>query len=311
MSTLRAEGPRAQNASSAVARIYPMGPAAEEALDRLVKSNDTSAHHRSFIHLDLRTGKPATDQTSKEQADLGSGGAMYDTWIPQSERDPQFQAGHFLLSYDDPHVERKGLTWRAGRGSRKLKELNRGVELLVVSANQKGHQVAAQHARIRFDLRSGVLMLCGIHNEHPVHYFLDDETEPIELLANEEHYLLKTVNRFKLGRLEFRLVYEHIDGQGYTDYVRIRNTMFEADGLSLPHPRLRAVPSKHRKMVGTAVLHEPLSSGTFGMVYAAVHSRTGEPLAVKEIQIKAKHTATSGELPLEIKISTCFQVWRY
>ena len=195
-----------------------------------------------------------------------------------------------------------------GKGASKLKNHNRGVELLVALSQARYHLVTAQHALIQFHLRSGALMLCGVHDSYPVEYFSVSGKEPIMLRQNEKDVLLHTVNKFKLGCLEFQLVFENLKGDDYARFVRGRNSNITvASGLLPPHKRLHAVPQSYRQMVGKAVLHDPMSSGSFGLIYAAVHVRTGE-LAVKEIVIKDRKAANSRELKAEIDISTSFPV---
>lgn len=115
----------------AVAKIYPVGPAAEEAFDRLIKADDTLRIHRSFLHLDVIKMKSASETRINEE--LGPGGRlMYQSWIPPSRIDPQFQTVYFFLTFDDPHRRERGLTWRMGSGTARLASRHQGVELLTV-----------------------------------------------------------------------------------------------------------------------------------------------------------------------------------
>ena len=50
------------------------------------------------------------------------------------------------------------------------------------------------------------------------------------------------------------------------------------------------------------MLHELMGSGTFGMVYAVFDSRTGEPLAVKEMRIKDKYVGKSTDFTIKLKL---------
>ena len=61
-------------------------------------------------------------------------------------------------------------------------------------------------------------------------------------------------------------------------------------------------------MVGSVILHQGISSGTFGFVYAAVDTRTGDPIAVKELVVKDRHAARNPELKSEIRVAQAFQV---
>ena len=292
----------------AIARIYPVGLVAKQALDRLARSEETSEFHWNYICPNRPVVKSEPCSDSEQQTDDGIDTCH--TWIISShEQDTRLWAGHFVLSLEHLAFEGSGLGWRAGSGSGRLRGQQRGVELLIVPPRSKGHHVAAQHALLRFHLKSGILMLCGIHDSHPVTYFLDDRREPVLLRKNEKHVLLNTVNRFQLGRLEFKLVFENLDDEGYDEFLTARNKIFEIAGLEPPSPYFQAVPkTQYRHILGDIVLHDVISCGTFGMVYAAIDSRTGEPLAVKELRIKDRYVQKSKELQNEIGIATSFPV---
>ena len=60
-------------------------------------------------------------------------------------------------------------------------------------------------------------MLCEIRHSHPVTYFLDDRREPLLLPKNEKLVLPNPVNRFKLEHLEFKMIFERLKDEGYSD----------------------------------------------------------------------------------------------
>lgn len=103
-----------------------------------------------------------------------------------------------------------------GSGTARLASRHQEVELLTVIRSEKGYDIAAQHAVVQFDLRFGVLMLCGIHDEFPVFYFLNDDDDSIKLMTFDKYYLMKKFNRFKLGNLEFKLIYGSAEEKGCT-----------------------------------------------------------------------------------------------
>ena len=150
-------------------------------------------------------------------------------------------------------------------------------------------------------------MLCGLHDSHPVRY--RSKTGPMSLGANEKHVLTNQENFFKLGRLEFNLVYENKDGEAHDQYIQIRNRTLQATGRTPPHRCLRALPRHGNvNMVGTAILHDTMSAGTFGVINAAVDAHSGEPLAVKEIVLKDKNMANAVEYLNELAVATSFPV---
>lgn len=167
--------------------------------------------------------------------------------------------------------------------------------------------IAALHALIQFHTESGLLMLVGLSDSHPVEYLLDFRQVPLLLRHNERHVLHQEVNRFSLGKLLFKLVYENLDDLRLAEYTRVRNEFFKKLGRRIPHAHINVVPQKQSHMIGSVILHQSLSSGTFGWVYAAVDARTGAPLAVKELAIKDKRTARNPDLTNELEIATSFK----
>ena len=124
------------NAPLVIARIYPNNAAAEQALDRVVYSEEVSDYHHGFLDAGNTSGEPDSPAES-EVSDQEN-----DAWIAPLERDAQLWAGHFLLSFSDLAGVGQALSWRAGKGAHKLK--NRGVELLVVPPRGKGHRCEYQ-----------------------------------------------------------------------------------------------------------------------------------------------------------------------
>ena len=98
-------------------------------------------------------------------------------------------------------------------------------------------------------------MLCGIHDLHPVPYFLDDRRESVLLRKNEKHVLLNAFNRFKV-------VFEDLRIEGYSDFLIARNKNSEMARLELPSPCFQAMPrTDYRHILGDIGLHELMTSG--------------------------------------------------
>ena len=64
-----------RRSSVAIARIYPINAAAEQALDRLVASEKVSDYHESFIHandLSEESEYPDSEEPTVQEHDRGS-----------------------------------------------------------------------------------------------------------------------------------------------------------------------------------------------------------------------------------------------
>ncbi|KAL8909709.1 MAG: hypothetical protein Q9207_000018 [Kuettlingeria erythrocarpa] len=76
--------------------------------------------------------------------------------------------------------------------------------------------------------------------------------------------------------------------------------LFNILGYEKPQKALSAIPRHEDAKDGPVVLHGTMSQGASGWVYAAVHARNGEPLAVKEHRPKNKEAARNVMKELEI-----------
>ena len=279
------------------AKLIPLNADAENALNGLLEYPRLSSHHRSFIEAERVMRKEQfwsdSDTTSRSSFRDDSPSSPVEIWT-----------GHYALNLKTAPA----IGWRVGKGSSKL-GATRGVELMICrpeSGSKAG--ITALHALIQFHFESGVLMIVGFSDSHPVEYLLDCRRAPLLLRHNEKHVLHQKVNRFSMGKLLFKLVYEDLDDAGLAEYTRVRNKSFERLGRQIPHAHISVIPQKQFHMIGSIIVHQSLSCGTFGWVYAAVDSRTGVPLAVKELAIKDKRIARDPDLTNELEIATSFQV---
>ena len=151
-------------------------------------------------------------------------------------------------------------------------------------------------------------MLRGVSDTRPVKYHLDYLDYTVSLYNKDKHVLFQKQNRFSLGKLDFCLHYENMDDELYTNYVRIRNRALEQTGRAVPHPRLIAVPRKPHVKVDDMILHENISSGSFGFVCAAVDAHTGAPLAIKEMWIRNQYMVHDKSMLTECEVSDRFAV---
>jgi len=280
-----------------IARLLPVGRDAEGMFSRIVDSVHLTEHHKQFIHavpLDQSpAGSPLTSDYESDRPPL-----------PRRDASPnKLWNGHYLLSTARPGDVKPSIGWRVGRGAARLKD--RGVDLLVVCPDEHFHEVATVHALIQVHPESGVLMLRGVSDTRPVKYYLD---KTILLYNKDKHVLFQRENRFSLGKLDFNLIYEDLNDEQYADHITIRNQSLEQDGKEVPSPRVFAIPRKAHVKVDDLILHDNISSGTFGLVCAAVEATTGAPVAMKETWIKHKQMLQDKSLKIEREVSTDFKV---
>ncbi|KAL8832829.1 MAG: hypothetical protein Q9191_000013 [Dirinaria sp. TL-2023a] len=297
MSTLRSEQVTKDDSDSVpFAKLIPLNEDAKKALHELMQYPSLSSFHRSFIEAE----RVASREEVCSASDTASGSSFRDE-SPSTR--VELWTGHYALEFEKAPT----IAWRVGKGSSKSGE-DRGVDLLVCRPERGSKAgIAALHALIQFHTESGLLMLVGLSDSRPVEYLLDFKRCPLLLRHNEKHVLHQKVNRFSLGKLLFKLVYEDLDDAGLAEYTRVRNNFFKTLGRRIPHAHIHVVPQKHFHMIGSIILHQSLSCGTFGWVYAAVDSRTGVPLAVKELAIKDKRIARDPDLRNELEIATSFR----
>ena len=203
----------------------------------------------------------------------------------------------------DPSKILPALSLSIGKGSSTGGE-TRGVDILLIYPGKYPSGVISQHARIRLHQETGVLMIGGLSNEHPVGFM--DENVYINLRAGQWHVLYQLVSRILVGEIEAEI---HCSNPGQTalDTIRqIRDEAFEEAGHAAPDSRLPVLPTeKPLKRLGDILIYRYIGAGGFGLVGIGIDVTTGEARAVKSITVKDKRWAE----PLnEAKMSLLFSV---
>lgn len=148
-------------------------------------------------------------------------------------------------------------------------------------------------------------MLFGVYSSKPIAYRVHDSPHPLFPSNGQGHVL--SSNSFAVGHLHYTLEFADFTKERYISFVEQRNTILEPYGFSNPHAGLSVIHRHQDTKRGPVITHGTLSTGKFGMVYAAVIASSGEPLAVKQ------HRAnTQRDLRLirrEADIGTQFEVW--
>ena len=190
-----------------------------------------------------------------------------------------------------------------GKGSSTGGE-TRGVDILLIYPNKYPSGVIGEHAIIRLHQATGVLMIGGLSNEHPVGFM--DENVYIKLRAGQWHVLFQLVSRIIIGEIEAEIHCSN-PGQAALNTIRqIRDRAFVEAGHAAPDSRLPVLPTeKPLKRLGDILIYRYIGAGGFGLVGIGIDVTTGEARAVKSITVKDNKWSE----PLnEAKMSLIFSV---
>ena len=286
----------------AIAKLVPVGPEAGQAFDDVVAFPDLSDHHRSFIHAERTHKKDPGPMFSSEDTDTEEAAVM-------PEKVVELWTGHYSLSASKfEHFQNSRAGWRVGKGTSKFGNANREVDILLIRPGRKSNEVTKSNALIKLHEQSGVLILVGLSDTHPITYESGGEGVTITLGLGEKHVLYQRVNRFSFGKMRFNLEYEDFDNARLAAVTQSRDEFFVAKCLPRPHPCLSMIPQPGHNLRGSTVFHTTFGQGGFGHVHAAVDTRTGDPLAVKDMWIDNARRAKNPEVITELSVSQAFKV---
>ena len=264
-----------------------------------VEKNDT--FHLKFMN---RTGSESVT-TSDEPVESSTD---YDSHPGTDADDSQSKViqniGHFVLSFDAERApEMPHLGWRVGRGSGKLP--NRGVDLMLAKPGaNKGKSLAYIHLVFRFNRRSGFLMLRAGSEKVPVEYKLNGVWKTLTYRQEQLMYQLSTTLR--AGACEYELEYT-IEKKHREAYFKRRNAFLEIVAPS-QETLFEKLPGDSCILRGTYLEFQTQGSGAFGWINQAVDTKTGDPVAIKELRITSR--GTRREAVEEVKLGRRFLVGR-
>jgi len=255
------------------ARIRPWNHPAEVAFDNLAMQRDRksfSQYHGSSMHIEetveLVESNVDPDDGSEEE-------------ITRTGFSSQQKRGYFALSFRTPPRD-ANIGWTLGRGVRGSPNLS--VDILIISktcppANRR--TIGMIHATIRFNPQSGVLVLKCTNEKMPVQ--LMAPRGQINLHKGESHVLYNTSNIFHIGALCFNLQYD-LDRR----YVKARNGYIrQYEDAAPPHEAIVAIPQPNIEIQNEYIVFNTLAAGSSGRIRPAIHCRSGNPVAFKEIFI--------------------------
>lgn len=188
--------------------------------------------------------------------------------------------------------------WRVGSGHDALK--NRGVDLLLtIEARRVDHdsdenRVAGIHARLNWVKGAGGFFLISDNGEAVM---MDGE------IYRNDQRPIQPKNSIMIGECVFTLRYfartpeEHEQFQvELVEFFRVFHN--DANPLVLP------LPGDDEMRFGDWIFHNPISRGSYGVVYMVVNARTGLPAAAKRILKSPKNGyAVDREIEMTSRIS--------
>lgn len=169
--------------------------------------------------------------------------------------------------------------WRIGRGRDSLK--NRGVDLLLtvedrwVDQDSEENRIAGVHARLSWIKGAGGFFLIA-DNKRGEAVMMDGE------IYRNDQRSIQPKNSIMIGECVFALRYfsrtpeeEKQFQVELAEFFRI----FHDD----TNPLVLPLPSDNEMRLGDWIFQNPISRGSYGVVYMVVNSRTGRPAAAKRI----------------------------
>ena len=211
----------------------------------------------------------------------------YETNADTDDEDSQLNFGHFVLSFAERRApEMPHVGWRVGRGAGKLP--NRNVDLLLTKPRDiLGKSLASVHMLFHFNSRSGFLMLKAGSPKAPVGFRIG--TTWTVLKDGEELLLHQPSTVLRVGECEYELEYT-VEEMHREDYFRQRDHFLDpiTSIKGRLQPFFQKMPGDRFVQRGSFLEFGTRDSGTFGWITQGVDTRTGDPVAIKELRINSR-----------------------
>lgn len=129
-------------------------------------------------------------------------------------------------------------------------------------------------------------MLESLEKQCQVLYMLDNE--PVVLRTGKLHCFWQTTNIFIVGGLKFVLRYTRLDQHELDEIRKERDQIWSLRGLPAPDSRLPIIPPHNpiKTLDDGIVVFSNTGGRGFGIVGIGINIKTGEPRAVKSVQIR-------------------------
>lgn len=245
-----------------------------------VEKNDT--FHLKFMDCsDDKAKLLSFDEPVESSTDYDSHG---ETDTEGSDLRNTHHLGHFVFSFNEEREpEHPQVGWRVGRGSSKNSS-NRGVDLLLAKPGDAlSKSLANIHMLFRFNQKSGFLMLKAGSPKMPVEYKRSGVWKTLEY--ENEQIMYQSSTTLRAGTCEYELEYT-IAEKNREAYLNARNTFLKLTYKSnFKLPLFRIVPGDNCVSRGRYLEFQTTGSGAFGWITQAVDTKTGDPIAIKEVRI--------------------------
>jgi hypothetical protein len=273
------------------ARLVPRSPLAKDLFsDTLLYIEKNNTFHLKFIDCTVHEPGESCTETVEDSTD-------YDTAPDTDTEDPRLRStqrlGQFILSFDQERTPAlPNVGWRVGKGTSKS-PANRGVDFLLAKPGDKSSRTLANvHMLFRFNLKSGFLMLKASSPKANVEFKSGGTWGSLEY--GEEHLLHQPATMLRVGGLEYELE--------YTVKEVHREAFFQKKAIFLQKPFTGRVPPQpfrppFQKLPGDSCVPRgrylefgTQGSGAFGWISQGVDTKTGDPVAVKELRVDSKRS---------------------
>lgn len=267
------------------ARLVPRNHVAQMLFSKtFVHVEKNGKFHLQFIHHTACEPFLATSEPVEESTE-------YETHPDTETEDFRFKrmqhSGHFVLSFDknrEPQMPHLG--WRVGKGTSKS-PANRGVDLLLAKPGDiLGKSLASVHMLFRFNMKSGFLMLWGGSPKAPVEFKMGGIW--IKLEYNKEQLMYQPATILRAGACEYELEYT-IAEKHREAYFKQRDHFLEKTLSSKDYLQVafKQMPGDSFVLRGKYLEFETKGSGASGWINQGVDTKTGDPIAIKELRINS------------------------
>ncbi|MCJ1474815.1 hypothetical protein MMC13_003475 [Lambiella insularis] len=254
-----------------------------------VKLSDGEENNTFHLRF-MERGESKPPSTSDEPVESSTD---YDTHPDTDTENPRVQMiphlGHFVLSFNEAKSpEMPHIGWRVGRGSKNLKARN--VDLLLAKPGDNlSKTLASIHMIFRFNQSSGFLMLRGGSRKAPVEFMVDGEYQALKY--DEEQLMYQRVTMVRAGACEYKLHYT-IEEKDREIYFRQRDTFLSKASLAPVEQQVafQSLPGDSCVLRGRYLEYGTQGSGTFGWITRGLDTKTGNPIAIKEIRINGSRS---------------------